>query len=126
MAPTGTILIIDDSQLTLKLTSRVLEHGGYTVLTADSPLGVSSTILRQKPDLVLADVDMPALSGDQLVALIKGNKLLQHTRVVLHSDRSLEDLLTLCKASGADGVIQKTDNLDELLDKVGNYMPRDK
>ena len=119
----GKIFVIDDSELTLKLTQQLLENGGFEVLTSSSPLGVSSTILREKPDLVLADVDMPALSGDQLVALIKGNKLLQHTRVVLHSARPLEELQELCTACGANGVIRKTDDLDDLLERVRRFMP---
>jgi CheY-like chemotaxis protein len=63
-----TILLVEDDEAILKLTSKILEGLHYKVISANSPekaLEIASN-LQQKIDLLLTDVIMPKMNGKQL------------------------------------------------------------
>ena len=64
------VLIVDDSPIIRELAQHVLQEDGYEVIGLDSPTGFSRALVQEKPDIVLMDVSMPALSGDKLVEIL--------------------------------------------------------
>jgi CheY-like chemotaxis protein len=62
-------MIVDDEPELLLLASRVLQHAGFQVWTANSPIGVGALIKRHAPDVVVLDVSMPGLDGESLARL---------------------------------------------------------
>jgi DNA-binding response OmpR family regulator len=65
------ILIIDDSEADIELSTMMLEKNGYTVVAFTAVSSCIEMINTQKPDLVLLDIMMPAISGNQLLAEIR-------------------------------------------------------
>jgi CheY-like chemotaxis protein len=74
----------------------------------DSALGTSAAILRERPDVVLMDVEMPGLSGDRLVELLRGRLVGQEVMFILYSGTRSDDLDALVAKTGAAGGIAKT------------------
>lgn len=101
------VLIVDDSQLVLGMTKTVLERAGVSVVALDSPIGFTKVLSEERPDLALIDVGMPALSGDQLVTLVR-KRLPNSCPIVLFSERSEEELSRLMGLCGAAGFIRKS------------------
>ena len=64
-----TILLVEDHDLLRELNREVLKAGGYTVLTAPNGLKALHTFRanRRRIDLLLTDVVLPVLNGDELV-----------------------------------------------------------
>ena len=116
------ILVVDDSDLCRDLTRMMLEDFGYEVVTLDSGLGLSRALGREKPDLVLLDVSMPAVSGHQIVAVAQQHKL-HRCPIVLFSDRPPNELSVLARKCGAAGFIPKTSDADSLAASVGRFLP---
>jgi CheY-like chemotaxis protein len=115
------ILVVDDSDLCLDLTRMMLEEYGYEVVTLSSGLGLSRALGREKPDLVLLDVSMPAVSGDQIVEVARQNKL-HRCPIVLFSDRPVGELSALARNCGAAGFIPKTSDARTLAQSVSRYL----
>ena len=115
------ILVVDDSDLCRDLTRMMLEDFGYEVVTLDSGLGLSRALGREKPDLVLLDVSMPAVSGHQIVAVAQQHKL-HRCPIVLFSDRPAGELSTLARNCGAAGFIAKTSNAHSLAQSVQRFL----
>jgi two-component system sensor histidine kinase ChiS len=115
------IMVVDDSDLCRDLTRMMLEDFGYQVVTLNSGLGLSRALGREKPDLVLLDVSMPALSGNQIVEVTRQHKL-HRCPIVLFSDRSPSELSTLARDCGAAGFIAKTDNAHSLAQSVERFL----
>ena len=65
------ILIVDDDPVVLEIARIVLEGLGHRVCKRKEPLGTTAEIVREQPDVVLVDVYMPVVSGDQLIRTIK-------------------------------------------------------
>jgi DNA-binding response OmpR family regulator len=112
-----TVLVVDDSEICREIVKLALGARGYEVVALDTPFGFAATLARMQPDLVLVDVNMPALHGGKLVevALQKG---LCTCPIVFHSDRPVRELQSLVLATGAAGFIQKTNDPDELAARV--------
>src|SRR5512135_3008177 len=94
------ILLVDDSDVVLEANRIALEDGGYDVVTVDNPFSVPYMLRKEKPDLVLLDVNMPTMAGD-LVARIVSNHPLQRVPIILYSTLPETELAERVKASGA-------------------------
>jgi PAS domain S-box-containing protein len=79
-AGSGTILLVEDEPAILRLTRKMLERHGYTVLAADSPFEAIrlADLHRNEIDLLLTDVIMPGMNGrDLAVRLTAANPRLR-------------------------------------------------
>lgn len=65
------VVLVDDEHELLKLGERVLQHAGFVVWTASSPIGVGALIKRHAPDVLVLDVTMPGLDGAALAKLLE-------------------------------------------------------
>lgn len=117
------IMIIDDNNLILEVIGDYFEEAGFTVVKRDQALGTSTAVYEEQPDLVLLDVNMPTLSGDELVGLIKDNNK-KEIKVFLHSEQDEWTLRKLVEKTGADGFFKKSDNREELLRIVQKALER--
>ena len=116
------IFLIDDSELMLEMTTDILTEAGFTVISTDTPLGATSTIKKENPDLTFLDVSMPALQGNKIVELVKGNVGTQNNKVLLFSDRSTDELEAMASECGADGFINKTSDVNSLIEQINKHL----
>jgi DNA-binding NarL/FixJ family response regulator len=84
-----------------------LETGGFEVVELDNPLGTSSVVNGEKPDIVLMDVEMPAIEGDKAVQSLLEHRL-HECKVLLYSAKPAEELERLTRACGAAGFVSKS------------------
>ena len=67
------VLHVDDDEPTLRTVARHLEASGFVVFSTTSPF-IAPIIQKERPDVIVMDVDMPLLSGDRIVSIIRGNE----------------------------------------------------
>lgn len=77
------VLVVDDDALFRAAVDRALASRGYRVLTAINGHVALSMCLQDRPDLVLTDLDMPALDGRELASVLKRTFREQAPPVVL-------------------------------------------
>jgi CheY-like chemotaxis protein len=111
------LLIIDDSELSLRLVANVLGNAGYEVRTSTGVDDLASTFGEWRPDVILTDVNMPGMSGVELCRKLKSAYDTAHVPVVLFSALSIDELEVLARECQADGFLCKT-GLDQLPDEV--------
>ncbi|HEV7765395.1 MAG TPA: response regulator [Thermoanaerobaculia bacterium] len=117
------ILIIDDDPTHLTAARGILEAEGYEVFTQDQPFGSTNTVIHVQPDLVLLDVNMPALSGDRLAEVFRANSRTRNVMIVLHSSNDEDHLRTTARRLGLDGYVCKG-NPSALRAKVKALLPQ--
>lgn len=101
------IMIVDDDPIHLTSTKGILEADGYEVITHEGAFGATNAIARHEPDLILLDVNMPALTGDKLAGIIRGNARTRTARVMLHSSNDEDMLRDTSRRMQLDGYICK-------------------
>ena len=69
----ATILVLDDDADMRALMQRHLSTAGYDVKLAESANAAQKTIKAARPDLIIADINMPEVSGIEFVAGLRGD-----------------------------------------------------
>ncbi|MBX3181337.1 MAG: response regulator [Polyangiaceae bacterium] len=111
------VVVVDDDLHQLRLIERTLEAEGFEVRSTAEPIGASNLVRAFQPDIVLLDVNIPALPGDRLLGLIR-KVAPAHTRLVLHSSTDQESLRERARKVGADAWIQKNFEGGELASRL--------
>lgn len=112
------VLVVDDDPVVLDVARARLERIGCETLVHDRGLGTNRIVLKNEPHIVLLDVEMPGLDGDQLVDLIQENEWTPGEpwpAVILHSGKNDTELQALAHKTGAAGAIAKTPETDEFI-----------
>jgi two-component system cell cycle sensor histidine kinase/response regulator CckA len=86
------VLVVDDEQPIREIERRILEQNGYRILEASSAIEAFAELEDQKSiDLLIADLDMPELSGDEMVRRIRAVRPdLKVLYVTGHIDRLMD------------------------------------
>jgi DNA-binding response OmpR family regulator len=111
------ILIVDDSEMTARIIEADLVSKGFEVHVADTADKATKIILKKqtRPDLVLLDVRMPNVNGEQFCRFIKSNSLFKGIKVLLCSGENVEELQRICREAGADGYVPKDTVMSSLV-----------
>lgn len=112
------LLLIDDSEITLELMQARLRAGGFDVRIAFALGEVQSILHGWSPNVIVADVSMPDMRGDDLCARIKSAAATRDALVVLCSSMPEERLALLADAAGADGFVSKGLGLDHFVSSI--------
>ena len=88
-----TVLVADDSAVLRGLFQAILESGGYRVLQASNGLAAMLAVRTARPDAVLMDIEMPAMSGLDACAHLKADPLTADVPVVIISTRIPDGIL---------------------------------
>jgi CheY-like chemotaxis protein len=103
------ILVVDDDPKHLQTTLEILELEGYEVMVHETPFRTTELVRSLSPDLVLLDVNRPALSGDRLCSLLRANGSHQETAILFYSSNEEETLRDSVQRHGANGYVCKGD-----------------
>jgi DNA-binding response OmpR family regulator len=119
------ILIVDDSEMTARIIEADLSAKGFEVHVADTADKATKIILKKqtRPDLVLLDVRMPNVNGEQFCRFIKSNSLFKGIKVLLCSGENVEELQRICREAGADGYLPKDAVMSSLVARELNAVP---
>src|SRR3989338_4090429 len=118
------ILIIDDDSNLQEILSLKLTKLGFSVDHAkDGPSGIEKA-KKKRPDLILLDVNMPGMSGIQVLSKIKSDPETKDLKVIfltnfgeVQEENSWVDD-KFAKEAGALGHIKKTDDLDKIVARI--------
>ena len=106
---TKKILVVDDDATHLLCAKEILEDAGYEVVIHTGGFGATEKVMVEQPDLVLIDVNMPALSGDGLVGVLRGREQTQRVPILLYSSNDEGALRRTVDRLGIEGYVSKGD-----------------
>ena len=107
-----TIAVIDDDIHIGNVLEELLQREGYAVIRAYSGTEAVLLLERQRPDLVLLDLMLPGLSGEEVLAKIEGIPVM-----VVSAKVGVEDKVSLLLGGAADYVTKPFDSR-ELLARI--------
>lgn len=117
-------MVCDDDQGVLDVIEMMLDSSGYTAFTEINSTNLISEIKKNQPDLILLDLWMPVLSGDQVVRAIRADQNISHLPVIiLSASRDGDDI---AMEAGADAFLSKPFDMDELIDTIEDLLKNKK
>ncbi|HEX4855573.1 MAG TPA: response regulator, partial [Limnobacter sp.] len=108
------ILIVDDSLVEQSLLVHMVAKWGYSAQVASNGQDAIELIRREKFQLVLADWQMPGMQGNQLCSVLRQLDLGNYTYIILMSAQNDEEFLIKALEAGADDVLSKPVDGNEL------------
>lgn len=114
------VALVDDSVILRSALRNVLESSGYqVVLEAGSSRELFSLLEKSKAELVLLDVFFPTENGLDMLAKLK--QIAPQTKVLLVTGMRQETILAEAQRLGADGVLYKPFDTDDLLSAIERF-----
>jgi len=116
-----TILIADDAAIFRELGSIFLERTGH-VVTASNGHESLAALREHRPNIVVADLDMPRMGGDELCRRIKNDPATRELPVILMTGTDLADDHARAMRAGADDIITKPISRIALVRAVNHFL----
>ncbi|MEC0172030.1 response regulator transcription factor [Paenibacillus graminis] len=118
---TSTILLVDDEKDILQVIRAYLEKSNYIVYEAETGTGALQLFEQLKPDLVVLDLMLPDISGEEICRIIRSSS---NTAILMLTAKSSEDDLVNGLLKGADDYITKPFSPRELLARITSLLRR--
>lgn len=116
------VLHVDDDEPTLRTVARHLQASGFVVSSTTSPF-IAPIIQAERPDVIVMDVDMPLLSGDRIVSIIRGNEF-STLPVVYFSGKPDHLLAAMAAKTQPASFTTKEKGLPALVQKIRDFTDR--
>src|SRR6476469_4886071 len=118
------VLVVEPNRNNLGVMARRLSEAGLRVTTADSGAAAIAELYRLPIDLVLAELDMPRMSGAELSRAIRGEVQWNDIPVMLITGKSKPADAVRAYEAGADDVILKPFHFEVLFARIGRRIDR--
>lgn len=116
------VLVIDDARTVRELLRLHLANAGHHVRAAEDALAGGRMILDQAPDLLILDVNMPYMSGYELVQVLKSDGSTKDIPVVLLTSNT--DVAERSRELGAAAYLRKPISTTRLFEVVDRFAVR--
>jgi DNA-binding response OmpR family regulator len=118
------ILVVEPNRTNLGVMTRRLSEAGYRVTAADSGASAVAELYRFPIDLVLAELNMPRMSGAELARAIRGEVQWNDIPLMLITGKSKPADAVRAYEAGADDVILKPFHFEVLVARIRRRIER--
>lgn len=116
------ILIVDDSNFFIEIEKAFLKRTDCIILAANNGIEALEVVQKEMPDLILLDLYMKEMKGDECCRLIKEDEKLAHIPVIMVTSASHLGDRSRAVAAGCDDYLTKPVSKADLLRKVKKYI----
>jgi two-component system, cell cycle response regulator DivK len=117
------ILMIEDTEDNRQILRDLMATTDYHLLEADDgPTGIAMAS-RERPDLILMDIQLPGIDGYEVTRRIKADPALQHIPIIAVTSYALSGDEAKVRAAGCDAYVAKPFSPRQLLAKVREFLP---
>ena len=117
------ILIIEDNPKNLKIMVDLLTYHGFGTLEAqDGESGIEMAI-REKPDLILMDVQLPRIDGYEATKRFKSNEETKNIPVIIVTSFAMKNEEERAREVGCDEYVSKPIDIKKFVETVKKFLP---
>ncbi len=110
-----TILVVDDSSTVRTLVEKGLKEVGFEVVKAENGRLALDVLRHEHPDLILSDIDMPVMNGEEFCQAVHADPQLGAIPFVVMSANNDRPIMRRMLQLGADAYLVKPFNIDQLV-----------
>ena len=117
------ILVIEDQEDNRQIVSDLMAASGYELIEATTGEEGIAAAARERPDLILMDIQLPGIDGYEVTRRIKANPQLKSIPIIAVTSYALSGDDKKAFAAGCDGYVTKPYSPRLLLAKIREYLP---
>jgi len=116
------ILVVEDNETNLYLIKFMLEKNGYEVIEAkDGAVGVELAV-KEKPDLILMDIQLPGIDGLEATKRIRASEADSEIPIIALTSYAMAGDREKALAAGCTGYIEKPINPETFMAEIEKYL----
>ncbi len=112
------ILLVEDEEALREVVTFNVRNAGHDIVETDNANDALMLLDDFLPDLILLDIMLPGLKGDQFLSLIRANGKFEKIPVIIISAKSSEEDIVRILEAGADDYLTKPFGMKVLLAKI--------
>jgi two-component system cell cycle response regulator DivK len=116
------VLIVEDNELNMKLFNDLLEANGYGTIQTRSGVEAVELARKHKPDLILMDIQLPEVSGLQVIQWIKDDEALKRIPVIAITAFAMKGDEEKIRQGGCEAYLSKPISVVRFLETVRTYL----
>ena len=116
------ILVVEDQEDNRQILRDLLGSAGFQLVEAENGEEALKALARQRPDLILMDIQLPILDGYETTRRIRANGDLKFIPIIAVTSYALAGDDAKALAAGCDGYVTKPYSPRKLLAKVREYL----
>jgi len=120
----ATIMYVEDNPDNRMLVRRILLSQDYSLLEAKDGRDALNILKKERPDLILMDINMPDMDGYSLTAQIKAMPGFERVPILALTANVMRGDKEKTLEAGCDGYIQKPLDIDQLIREVERFLLR--
>ena len=117
-----TVLIIEDNEQNMYLTTFLLEKHGFTIEQARSGAAGIKAAGDIFPDLILLDIQLPGMDGYQVAGILKQDPQLSHIPIVAVTSYAMAGDREKILAAGCNGYIEKPIDPYNFVNQISEFL----
>ena len=118
------ILIVEDNEKNMYLISFILKKHEYEVIEAATGEEGVELAIKEKPDLVLMDIQLPGIDGMEATKRIRASKADGITPIIALTSYAMTGDKEKALEAGCTGYIEKPINPDTILSEIEKYLKK--
>ena len=119
---TKRILVVEDQPDSRQIIRDMLAATDYEITEAEDGEQALAAIAKQRPDLILMDIQLPIMDGYAATRLIKADPALRSIPIIAVTSYALTGEENIAKAAGCDDYVPKPFSPRQLLPKIRHYL----
>lgn len=120
---THRVLIVEDNELNMKLFHDLLEASGMTILQTRNGIDALEVAKRERPDLIVMDIQLPEMSGLEVTEKIKSDPDLAPIPVIAVTAFAMKGDEERIRAAGCEAYLSKPISIDRFISTVKAFLP---
>jgi two-component system cell cycle response regulator DivK len=117
------ILVVEDQEDNRRILRDLLTSAGYEIIQAENGEEALAAAARERPDLILMDIQLPVLDGYEATRRIKADPALHAIPIIAVTSYALSGDEGEARAAGCDAYVTKPYSPRALLAKIREYVP---
>jgi CheY-like chemotaxis protein len=116
------VMVVDDDAFERKLVDKLMERELYEVIFASSGNQALGMLRKERPDLILMDMDMPEVNGLDTLRRLKATPAYASIPVMMVTSHSEREVVVDCLRAGAVDFVIKPLDREVFLGKVARFL----
>ena len=116
------ILVVEDQEDNRRILRDLLGNAGYQLIEAESGEDALAAVMKQRPDLILMDIQLPIMDGYEATRQIRANPDMKAVPIIAVTSYALAGDEAKAQDAGCNAYVSKPFSPRALLAKVREYL----